>query len=294
METKEIRKAIIPIAGLGTRFLPLSLAVPKEFMPMADKTLLQLAIEEVKASGIEEVVFVINAQQKGVAKYLKKSPDLEKFLSDRGKAEQLRDLKEFERLLDGIKFSFVVQKEMAGNANAVLQGSKAVKKDPFAVVFSDDTFHGDEPATAQLATIFKTCNAPVLGLKHVAREDVPAYGMVVAEKIANRLYKIRKITEKPAPADVESTLVSLGRYVLTPEVFDYVKKCKPAGKSKEIALADAFKKMLEEGKTIYGYEVKGEWLECGDKEKWLKSFLYLAIHHPVYGNDLRNYLKTIK
>ena len=141
--------------------------------------------------------------------------------------------------------------------------------------------------------IFNTCNAPVVALKSLPKEKIPAYGSVVVEKIASNLYKIKKIIEKPEPSKIESNLVVVGKYILTPEVFGYLKKAKPSEKG-EIILGEVFEKMLSEGKTIYGYELKGEWLECGDKSKWLKSFLYLALKDPVFGKELKEYVKLIK
>src|SRR3990167_5331479 len=253
----EIKKAIIPIAGLGTRFLPLSKALPKEFFPLVDKPIIQYIIDEAKKSGITEIVFVLSPRQKTILNYFKKDSELEKILIKRKKENILRDLKDL--------------------ANS----------------FGDDIIDSDIPALLQLAEIFKTCNAPVLGLKVVPRERVPAYGMITAEKIASRLYKIKKITEKPDLSQVTSNLVVIGKHILTPEVFEYLNKAKPSKKG-EIILAEVFDKMLSDGKTIYGYELKGEWLECGDKLKWLKSFLYFSIKDARFGSELKQYIKTIK
>jgi UTP--glucose-1-phosphate uridylyltransferase len=159
--------------------------------------------------------------------------------------------------------------------------------------FGDDIIDGDEPAMLQLMNIFKTCNAPVIGLKELPKDKIPAYGMVVAEKIANRLYKIKKIVEKPDPEHVTSQLVVVGRHVLTPDVFGYLKKAKPSKKG-EIILAEVFDKMLTDGKTIYGYELKGEWLECGDKTKWMKAFFYMALKDPRFKDELLQFIKTLK
>ena len=290
---EEIKKIIIPVAGLGTRFLPLSLAVPKEFFPLDDKPIIQHIVEEAKLSGIKEVVFVINKTQKGVLNYFKKHPEIEKILVQRNKEKALKELKEFETKFEDISFSFVVQQKPLGDGNAILQAAKKVKHEPVANSFGDDIVDSDEPAILQLINIFKTCKVPVIGLKQIDTEKVPAYGMVVAEKIANRLYKIKQIVEKPDSSQVSSQLVVVGKHILTPEVFEYLKKAHPS-KSGEIILSEVFNKMLQDGKIIYGYEVKGEWLECGDKEKWLKSFFYKSLRDPRFGKELREYIKTIK
>jgi len=292
-QQKEIKKAIIPIAGLGTRFLPMSKVLSKEFFPLVDKPIIQYILEEVKRSGITEVIFVVSPKQKTILSYFKKDAELEKILIKRKKENILKDLKDFEDAFDGITFSFAVQKQPLGDGNAILQAAKFAKKEPVANSFGDDIIDSDTPALLQLAEIFKTCNAPVLGLKTMPREKIPAYGMVTTEKISNRLYKIRKIIEKPELSEVTSNMVVIGKHILTPEVFEYLKKAKPSKKG-EIILAEVFDKMLDDGKTIYGYELRGEWLECGDKPKWLKSFLYFALRDPKFGAELKQYLKTIK
>ena len=292
-EQPDIKKAIIPIAGMGTRFLPLSLAISKEFFPLVDKPVIQYIIEEVKKSGINEIVFVISPKQKMILQYWKKSPELEKILIKRKKEALLKELHEFEAIFKGIKFDFAVQKEPLGDGHAILQGAKLIANEPVAVSFGDDVVDSDEPALLQLMNIFKTCNAPVVALKSLPREKIPAYGSVVVEKIANHLYKIKKIIEKPEMSQIQSDLVIVGKYVLTPDVFSYLKGASLSEKG-EIILGEVFDRMLHDGKTIYGYEVKGEWLECGDKLKWLKSFFYMALRDQRFGRELREYVKSVK
>lgn len=292
-EASPIKKAIIPIAGLGTRFLPLSLAVSKEFFPLVDKPIIQYIIEEVKKSGINEIIFVVSPRQKMIFNYLQKSPELEAVLIKRKKDKILKELKDFEQLFEGITFSFVVQKTPLGDGHALLQAAKLLRNEPVAVSFGDDLIDSDEPALLQLMNVFSTCNAPVVGLKSIPKNLIGAYGNVSVEKIANHLYKIKKIIEKPEPAKIQSDLVIVGKYVLTPEVFEYIKSAKPSEKG-EIILGEVFDKMLNDGKTIYGYQLKGEWLECGDKLKWLKSFLYLALKDSRFAKDLKEYVKTLK
>ncbi len=289
----EIKKAIIPIAGLGTRFLPMSKVLSKEFFPLVDKPIIQYIIDEVKKSGITEIIFVISPKQKIILNYFEKDSELEKILVKRKKENILKDLKDFENMFEGISFSFAMQKKPFGDGHAILQAEKFIKGEPVANSFGDDIIDSDTPALLQLAEIFKTCNAPVLGLRIVPREKVPAYGMITAEKISHRLYKIKKIVEKPDLSQVTSNLVVIGKHILTPEVFEYLKKAKPSKKG-EIILAEVLDKMLQDGKIIYGYELKGEWLECGDKTKWLKSFLYFALKDPRFGAELKQYLKIIK
>jgi len=289
----DIKKAIIPVAGLGTRFLPMSRVLSKDLFPLVDKPVIQYVVEEAIKSGISEIVFVLSPGQKTILEYFKKAPELEKLLTKRKKEKQLKDYKDFESMIEGVKFSYVIQKEPLGDGHAVLQASSKVKSEPVALSFGDDVIDSDEPALLQLANIFKTCSAPVLALKSMPSEKVPAYGAVAVEKIASRLYKIKKIVEKPELSKIPSNLVIVGKYILTPDIFGYLKKAKPS-KRGEIILAEVFDKMLSDGKMIYGYELKGEWLECGDKEKWLKSFFYFALRDPRFNKELKDYIKTIK
>jgi len=292
-EQLQITKAIIPVAGLGTRFLPLSLAVSKEFFPLVDKPVIQYIVEEVKNSGLKEIVFVTNPKQKGIANYFKKAPELEKLLIKRKKEGPLKELKDFEALFEGLDISYATQKDPLGDGHAILQAAKQAGNAPVAVSFGDDVIDYPEPALLQLMNIYNTCKAPVIALKTVPREKVGAYGSVAVEKIANNLYKIKKIIEKPEPGQIQSNLVVVGKYVLTPEVFGYLKKAEPSAKG-EIILGEVFGKMLQDGLPIYGYEVKGEWLECGDKAKWLKSFMYMALRDERFGKELREYVKGMK
>ena len=296
MENLEIKKAIIPIAGLGTRFMPLSLVLSKEFFPLVDKPIVQYIVEEVKKSGIKEIVFVISPRQKMIINYFKNSPEVEKILVQRKKEKLLKELKDFEDFFSDILFSFVVQKDPMGDGHAILQafkGGSITNSESVAVSFGDDIIYSDSPALGQLSNVFKTCGAPVIGLKQVPIEKVPAYGSVAVEKIANGLFKIKKIIEKPEPSQIKSNFVIVGKYVLTPDVFEYLKQAKPSQKG-EIILGEVFDKMLNDGKVIYGQELKWEWLECGDKIKWLKSFFYLTLNNPIFGKEMKEYVKNIK
>ena len=295
-DSKLIKKAIIPVAGLGTRFLPLSLAISKEFLPLVDKPIIQYIVEEIKNSGINDITFVVSPKQKMIINYFKKSPDLEKLLIKRKKDKILKELKDFEALFENIKISFAVQKDPLGDGHALIQAYKLGKissNEAVAVSFGDDIIDSNVPALAQLINIFQTCDAPVIALKQLPRDKIPSYGSVAVEKIANNLYKIKKIIEKPEPDQINSNFVVVGKYILTPEVFEYLGKSKPSKKG-EIILGEVFDKMLDDGKVIYGYDIKGEWLECGDKLKWLKSFLYLSLKDPIFGKELKDYLKNIK
>jgi UTP--glucose-1-phosphate uridylyltransferase len=291
---KKIKKAIIPIAGLGTRFLPLSKIMPKEMWPLVDIPPIHYVVKEAKDSGIEEIIFVLRQDNKKVLDYLKPCTKTEKLLKEKKRNNLLEDLKSLQNLCDNLSFSYVLQKKPLGDGHAILQASKNIKDEAVACMFPDDIFDAQEPVTLQLSNIFKTCEKPVIALNPQPKEKISSYGIAGVEKIANKLYKIKKIIEKPAQEEAPSNLAVAGRYILTPEVFSYLKKAKP-GKNGEIILAEVFEKqMIAEGKLLYGFEFSGNWLECGDKLKWLKSHLYLSLNHPKYGPELKEYLKTIK
>ena len=292
-----IKKAILPIAGLGTRFLPLSKIFPKEVWPLVDKPVIQYLVEEAKQSGISEIIFVISPEKKVVVDYfqkyyLQKSPKLEKRLREQGKVNLLEELKKLEELCQGLSFSFVFQKKPLGDGHAILQAKDLVGDEPVAVLFGDDIVESKTPCLAQLIKVFKTAQKPVIALSEVSKEKVSSYGIVGIEKIANRLFKIKKIVEKPVINKAPSDLAIVGKYILTSEVFDYLKKAKPSKKG-EIILAEVLEEMIGDGKIIYGYQFEGQWLECGTKEGWLECHFYLTFKHPQYGLKLREVLKTL-
>lgn len=289
----EITKAIIPLGGLATRFLPLSKVLPKEFWPLAEKPLVQYALEELKASGITHIVFVVNAKNKELLlEFFSKSPVLEKLLEEQKKDELLESLKNLEKLLQGLSFSFVSQSKPQGDGNAVLLAKKYIGEDPCIVLYPDDVVVSQVPSALQLIKTFKTAQKPVLGLYPMEKEKLSSYGVVGAEKIATRLYKVKKIVEKPSSLEAApSNLVSVGRRVITSEVFDYLKRAKP-NKKGEVVLAEVLGEMAKDGKILYGYELEGKWLECGDVKSWLYSFARTALSHPTFGKDMQKQLKA--
>ena len=254
----EIKKAIIPIAGLGTRFLPLSKALPKELLPLTDKPAIQYIVEEVLNSGIEEIIFINRPEEKTVINYFKKSPKLEKILEQRKKNNFLKDIKKLNEITKNTDFHSVIQKNPMGDGHAILQAKKIIKQEPVAVLFPDDIIDAETPCVAQLTQIFKTCQKPVVALMKMPKEKLSRYGVVEVEKIANRVYKIKKIVEKPSPDSAPSDLVIIGRYIHTSEVFGELQKAKPGygneiikGKPQKEKL-DQLQHILEEYKNTPG------------------------------------------
>lgn len=275
MKYPSIKKAVLPIAGLGTRFLPLSKAFPKELWPLLDRPVIDYIVEEVKDSGAKEVIFVVSPEKKILRDYFKPNPKMEKVLRERGKLDLLKELKEGEKRWQKLSFSFVLQRRPLGDGHAIRLSRKIVGREPCMVSFGDDLVVSKTPCLLQLARVFQKYGQPVIALKRVPREKVSLYGTVAVKKIGPKLYQIQKIVEKPKMAKAPSNLVIVGKYILTPEVFNYLEKAKPSFRG-EIILAETFKKMIEDGKMIYGCEFEGQWLECGNPRDWLKSNLSLA------------------
>ncbi|OHA65069.1 MAG: hypothetical protein A2940_00250 [Candidatus Wildermuthbacteria bacterium RIFCSPLOWO2_01_FULL_48_29] len=287
-----ITKAIIPLAGLATRHLPLSKVLPKEFLPLGDKPLLHYVVQEAKEAGAEDIIFVVSSNKKIATDYFKKAPQLEKILEEKKQVDFLESLSEVEKLANGLTFSYVIDKPL-GDGHAVLQARKLVGEEPCFVLYPDDIVEAATPCASQLAQVFRTSEKPILALFELPAEKLSSYGVVAAEKMANRLYKIKSIVEKPPKNALPSRLAIMGRSIITPEVFDYLKKAKP-NKKGEISLTETFGQMVKDGKIIYGYQCEGRWWECGNKEDWLKSFVYFAARHPQFGKEVRKFMREEK
>lgn len=265
-----VKKAIILAGGLGTRLYPLTKVLPKEILPLANLPLIDYVVQEAKDSDISQIVFVLRENRKELTDYFKKNQKLK-----------------------GISFSSCLQQLSKGNSDAILKAKNYIKKENFSVLFPNDVFESKVPVLSQLGKIFQTSKQPVIGLKKVSLERTASCNIVKVEKIANKLYKIKEIQEEPKPDQAFSDIAVVGRFILTPDIFNYIKKTKP-NKKGERELIDTLNLMLKTGKVIYGYEVSGKRLECDCMVGWLKSHLYLSLKHPEYGPILRDYLKQIK
>jgi len=295
-QSRSIKKAIIPIAGLGTRFLPLSKILPKELWPLVDKPVIQYIVEEAVASGIEEIIFVIRPDKREVgdyfAKYLKKIPEIEEVLKMRKKNHLLKELKNLENITKKISFSYVLQKQPLGDGNALLQTQSLVGKKPYAVLWADDVVESKIPCILQLIKVFKKYQKPVIALYRIPKESFQFYGMIGGKKVANRVYRIKKIVEKPSIKEAPSDLAIVGKFIFTPEVFEWLKKA-PLNKNQEIITSEVLAKVVESGKEVYGYEFEGKWLECGNKLAYLKSNLYLSLKHPQFGPEIKRFISKM-
>ena len=278
--TQQVKKAVILAAGSGTRFLPYSRLVSKEFFPLGDRPMIEYIVEEAFLSGIEEIIFVLNPDKQQLVNYItyfqNDETAVEKIKAKNNK-KLLEDFCRLKKILKKIKISYVYQEIPRGDGDAVLKARGLFKKnEPIAVLFCDDIIYSKkEPGLKQLINVFQKKKKPIFGLSRVRREKISSYGIVRGEKIENRIYSIKGVVEKPKLEDAPSDLAIIGKYVLTPMVLDYLQKIdeKPGD---EIRIAGALRNMTRDKKKIFGYELDGILLECGTKEDWLRSNFFIT------------------
>lgn len=288
---RPVKKAILPVAGFGTRFLPATKAQPKEMLPVVDKPVIQYLVEEAVASGIEEIIFVTGRGKRAIEDHFDVSYELEDTLVEKNK----HDLLEAVQKISGLaKFSYVRQPVPLGDGHALLQAAHLVDDDESVlVIFGDCLYDSEIPASRQLIETYEKYHDPVIGLSEVAHEEVSKFGVINGTALDDVNYEVKGMVEKPKPEDAPSNLVAVGKYIITPEVFKMLASMKE-GKSGEIRLADAFDLMLEAGRPLYGRKLSGEWLDTGDKFNFIKATIHLGLQHHEVGDKLRSYLRTLK
>jgi UTP--glucose-1-phosphate uridylyltransferase len=285
-----IKKAIIPVAGFGTRFLPATKAQPKEMLPVVDKPVVQYLVEEAVASGIEEIIFVTGRGKRAIEDHFDVSYELEDTLVEKNKHDLLEVVRKISTLA---KFSYVRQPVPLGDGHAILQAAHLVDDDESVlIIFGDCIYDSAVPAAKQLIESYEKFHAPIIGLSEVDRGEVSKFGVIDGEKIDERNMKVVDIVEKPSPEEAPSTAVAVGKYIITKEVFDTLATMN-SGKSGEIRLADAFDIMLQGERSIYGRMLEGEWLDTGDKFNFLRTTIHFGLKHPEVGEKLRTYLKEL-
>lgn len=287
---KKIKKAILPVAGFGTRFLPATKAQPKEMLPIVDKPVIQYLVEEAVASGIEEIIFVTGRGKRAIEDHFDVSYELEDTLVEKNKHELLKAVQEVSGLA---KFSYVRQPKPLGDGHALLQAAHLLNGEPALVIFGDCLYDSDIPASKQLIETFEKYGNPVIGLSEVAKDQVSAFGVIDGVKLDELTYEIKGMVEKPKIEDAPSNLVAVGKYVITPEVFEVLAKMEH-GKSGEIRLADAFDIMLSNNRPMHGRILEGEWLDTGDKFNFVKATIHMGLKHPEIGKKLKAYLCQCK
>ena len=288
-----VRKAVFPAAGWGTRFLPATKAQPKEMLPLVDKPVIQYAVEEAVAAGIEQVIIVTSSQKRAIEDHFDLSYELEHLLEERGDIEMLRQVR---AISDLAQVAYVRQKEQLGLGHAVLMAKELVGHEPFAVILSDDVVVGDTPCIGQLVRAYERTHSSVVAVMEVPQEETERYGVIATDAPPidddARLHRVTGLVEKPAADSAPSNLAIIGRYILTPKIFDKLEQT-PKGAGGEIQLTDAINALMAE-QEVYGYAFDGTRYDAGTPLGWLKASVELALEQPELGRELRSYLKTIE
>jgi UTP--glucose-1-phosphate uridylyltransferase len=289
--TKKVRKAVFPAAGLGTRFLPATKAQPKEMLPLVDKPIIQYGVEEAVAAGCDQIIIVTGRGKSAIEDHFDVSYELEKMLEERGKTDLLKIVRQ---ISDLIHIAYVRQKEALGLGHAVLTARELVGDEPFAVLLADDVIDAEVPCLKQLMNVFDQTQCSVLATQVVEGPGISAYGVLEGKPVPGsngKLYEVLSLVEKPKPEEAPSNLAVIGRYILTPTVFDTLSDIK-AGAGGELQLTDGLKALLKKEK-IYGYVFEGKRHDTGDKLGFLKATVEFALKRPDLGGPLRQYLKSL-
>jgi len=284
----KIKKAVIPAAGWGTRLLPATKAQPKEMLPIVDKPAIQYIVEEAVAAGIEDILIITAKDKQSIEDHFDISQALEDALEKQGKTELLKMVEDISEM---ITIHSVRQKEQKGLGHAIYCAKTFVGDDPFAVLLGDDIIHSEKPVIQQMIEVFEERKAPVLGCKTVPKKDVSKYGIVNYSRRDGDVYKVEDMIEKPSLAEAPSNLAILGRYIITPEIFDILENT-PPGKGGEIQLTDALKTMLDK-RAVFGYDFEGKRYDVGNKMGFLKTTVELALAREDLGPEFKQYLKDL-
>ena len=284
---KKIRKAVLPAAGLGTRFLPATKAVPKEMLTLVDKPLIQYSVEEARASGIGDIIFITNKDKGALKAHFSRQPKIERILRGKKKPDILKSIAEISKLG---RFRYITQAKAKGLGHAVLLAKDAVKNEPFAVFLGDDIIDSTVPAMKQMTDVFNEYSVSVLAVQRVAKSEAHKYGIVEGRKVAPGLYKVSALVEKPK--NPQSNLAIIGRYILTPEIFTSLKRTK-TGSGGEVQLTDAINDLLER-EDVYALEFEGTRYDAGDKLGYLKAQVALGIKDPEAGKELKRFIRKLK
>jgi UTP--glucose-1-phosphate uridylyltransferase len=284
-----IRKAIFPVAGLGTRFLPATKAQPKEMLPVVDKPLIQYAVEEAYAAGVREMIFVTGRHKRPIEDHFDMTFELEVALEQAGKTELLHVVRSVKP--DDMECIYVRQAQALGLGHAVLCGKRLVGNEPFAVLLADDLMVGNPPVLSQMVEQYKEWRASILAVQQVPPEHTQRYGIVSGVPVNDRLMAVDRIVEKPKPADAPSNLGVAGRYILTPGVFHEIER-QPRGVGGEIQLTDGIAGLLRREK-VFAYRYEGRRYDCGSKEGFLEANVELALAHDKLGPGFRSYLQSL-
>ncbi|MDQ0890927.1 UTP--glucose-1-phosphate uridylyltransferase [Paenibacillus sp. V4I9] len=283
-----IKKAIIPAAGLGTRFLPATKAMPKEMLPIVDKPTIQYIVEEAVASGIEDIIIVTGRGKRAIEDHFDNYFELEQNLFDKGKFELLDEVQKPSKLVD---IHYIRQKEPKGLGHAIWCARKFIGDEPFAVLLGDDIVVSETPCLKQMIDLFGDYNSSIIGVKQVSDEERSRYGIVEAMEMSERVYRATKLFEKPTSDVTQSKLAIMGRYILTPKIFDILETTQ-IGRGGEIQLTDAISE-LNQSESVYAYDFVGTRYDVGEKLGFIKTTIDFALERPDLKNDLLEYLKQV-
>lgn len=286
---QKIRKAVFPAAGLGTRFLPATKSSPKEMLPLVDKPLIQYAVEEAVASGVESIIIVTGRGKSAIEDHFDISFELERLLQERGKEQLLKEVREVSEMA---RIGYVRQREALGLGHAILQARDFVEDEPFAVMLADDVVDAEVPALQQMMKVYEEYDAPVLGTMQVAGAAISRFGVIDAEDLGDGVYRIKDMVEKPKYEDAPSDLAIIGRYILTPDIFDEIEATKP-GAGGEIQITDAMRALLKK-RPFYAVSFDGTRHDAGDKLGFLIATVEFALKRKDLGAEFREYLKSLK
>lgn len=289
----KLRKAVFPAAGLGTRFLPATKAQPKEMLPLVDKPIIQYGVEEAMASGCDQIIIVTGRGKNAIEDHFDVSYELEKMLEERGKTDLLTIVRQ---ISDMVRVCYVRQKEALGLGHAVLMAKELVGNEPFGVLLADDVIDAEVPCLEQMRRVHEETGASVIATQVVEGPNISAYGVIDAKPVdgkwKGRLFEIKGMVEKPKQEEAPSNLAIIGRYILTPRIFECLERT-PAGKGGELQLTDGMRELLKSEK-IYGFTFEGKRHDTGDKLGFLKATVEFALKRPDLGGAMREYLKSLK
>lgn len=286
--TNKIRKAVFPAAGLGTRFLPATKASPKEMLPLVDKPLIQYAVEEAVASGIESILIITGRDKSAIENHFDISFEMEQMLKERGKDSLFEQVR---AVSDIAQISYTRQKQALGLGHAIYQAKDFAGNEPFAALLADDIVDAEKPALKQMVEVFEKYDAPVIATMQVAGEAISRFGVIDAEEVEPNVYKIKDMVEKPAYKDAPSDLAIIGRYIFTPDIFEAIEQTK-AGSGGEIQITDAMRILLKK-RPFYAVKLEGTRHDAGDKLGFLIATVELALKRDDLGADFREYLKKL-
>lgn len=284
----KVRKAVIPVAGLGTRFLPASKAIPKEMLTVVDRPTIQYIVEEVVASGIEQVILVTSAGKSAIENHFDYDFELDTVLSRKNKQELVDELRHVSTLIDVVS---VRQKKPLGLGHAIWSARNVVGDEPFLVLLGDDLVQAETPCCKQMLNLFEELQTPIVAIQRVPLEETYQYGIIEGQSVRDRLTKVDRMIEKPAPGTSDSNMAIIGRYLLTPDIFDLLEKTTP-GHGGEIQLTDALM-ALSNKSGMYAYEFEGTRYDAGDKLGYLKAIVAFASRHKTLGPAFRRYIKEV-